>query len=129
VVGCRHSHIRYSKPGSSTIGIGSGEAGATAPTTILASVGIGAGDGFSKKDATFAVNYIDVNWNKQAAKAAKNYLEIQSFSRQGLISSWSRRVATASPPLRPSTGEQDRSLMTKPGDRDYFPITRAQAGA
>ena len=38
VSGWRHSRIRYSKPGSSTIGIGSGEAGATAPTTILASV-------------------------------------------------------------------------------------------
>ena len=37
--GCRHSRIRYSKPGSSTIGIGSGDAGATAPTTIFASSG------------------------------------------------------------------------------------------
>jgi hypothetical protein len=35
VVGCRQSSIRYSKPGSRTIGIGSGEAGATAPTTIF----------------------------------------------------------------------------------------------
>ncbi len=40
VSGCRHSLIRYSNPGSSTIGIGSGEAGATAPTTILASTGM-----------------------------------------------------------------------------------------
>jgi hypothetical protein len=40
VFGCRHSRIRYSKPGSSTIGIGSGDAGATAPTTILASAGM-----------------------------------------------------------------------------------------
>jgi hypothetical protein len=40
VVGCRHSRIRYSKPGRSTIGIGSGEAGATAPTTIFASTGM-----------------------------------------------------------------------------------------
>ena len=38
-LGCRHSLIRYSKPGNSTIGIGSGEAGATAPTTIFASKG------------------------------------------------------------------------------------------
>jgi hypothetical protein len=36
VSGCRHSRIRYSKPGSSTTGIGSGNAGATAPTTIFA---------------------------------------------------------------------------------------------
>ena len=32
--------FRTTKPGSSTIGIGSGDAGATAPTTILASVGM-----------------------------------------------------------------------------------------
>ena len=40
VSGCRHSRSRYSKPGSSTIGIGSGDAGATAPTAILASMGM-----------------------------------------------------------------------------------------
>lgn len=40
VVGCRHSCMRYSNPGSSTMGIGSGDAGATAPTTIFASVGM-----------------------------------------------------------------------------------------
>jgi hypothetical protein len=44
-----------------------------------------AGDGFAKADATFAVNYLDVNWNQQAVKAAKNYLDISSFSRKGLI--------------------------------------------
>ena len=40
VSGWRHSRSRYSKPGSSTIGIGSGAAGATAPTTIFASRGM-----------------------------------------------------------------------------------------
>jgi hypothetical protein len=40
VLGCRHSRIRYSKPGRSTIGIGSGDAGPIAPTTIFASVGM-----------------------------------------------------------------------------------------
>lgn len=42
-------------------------------------------EGFSKKDATFAVNHINVNWKKQAAKSAENYLEMQHFSRSGLI--------------------------------------------
>ena len=32
--------MRYSNPGSSTIGMGSGDAGATAPTTIFASSGM-----------------------------------------------------------------------------------------
>ena len=42
LVGVRVSPFAHpdSKPGSSTIGIGSGDAGATAPTTILASVGM-----------------------------------------------------------------------------------------
>ena len=38
--GCAHSRIRYSNPGSTTIGIGSGDAGATPPTTIFASTGM-----------------------------------------------------------------------------------------
>ena len=42
-------------------------------------------EGFSTKDATYAVNHITVNWNKQAAKKAKEYLKYQSFSRSGLI--------------------------------------------
>ena len=44
-----------------------------------------AGDGYTKADATFAVDHITVNWNEQAAKAAKAYLEMSHFSRQGLI--------------------------------------------
>lgn len=41
--------------------------------------------GFSKADATFAVNHIKVDWNEQAAKAAKSYLDLTHFSRAGLI--------------------------------------------
>ena len=44
-----------------------------------------AGDGYSKKDATFAADHVDANWNEQAAKAAKNFLDIMPFSRNGLI--------------------------------------------
>lgn len=43
------------------------------------------GDGYSKKDATFAVDALDVNWKKQAVKAAEGYLEFGAFSLQGLI--------------------------------------------
>jgi Host cell surface-exposed lipoprotein/Protein of unknown function (DUF2510) len=43
------------------------------------------GDGFSKADATFAVNHLTVNWNEQAVRSAKNYLSISHFSRAGLI--------------------------------------------
>lgn len=44
-----------------------------------------AGEGFSVKDATFAVDYLKVDWNEQAAKKAKEYLGYSHFSRSGLI--------------------------------------------
>lgn len=40
---------------------------------------------YSTADATFAVDYVDVDWNEQAAKSAAEYLDYSSFSRQGLI--------------------------------------------
>ena len=45
------------------------------------------GEGFPKADAVFplAVNHINVDWNEQAAKSAKSYLDFGSFSCQGLI--------------------------------------------
>ena len=43
------------------------------------------GEGFPAKDAEYAVDSLDVDWNEQAAKAAQAYLDYDSFSRQGLI--------------------------------------------
>lgn len=40
---------------------------------------------YSKADAEFAVDYLKVDWNEQAAKSAENYLDFTSFSRNGLI--------------------------------------------
>jgi hypothetical protein len=42
-------------------------------------------EGYSTKDAEYAVGAIDVDWNEQAAKAAANYLDNQAFSRSGLV--------------------------------------------
>ena len=42
-------------------------------------------EGFSRQDATKAVNTLKVNYKNQAALKAKQYLEQQSFSRSGLI--------------------------------------------
>jgi len=42
-------------------------------------------DGFSASDATGAVDSLNVNWNEQAAKTAKDYLGTSSFSRSALI--------------------------------------------
>jgi hypothetical protein len=44
-----------------------------------------AGSGFSKKDATAAVESMDVDWKEQAVKAAKQYRDTIHFSRKGLI--------------------------------------------
>jgi hypothetical protein len=44
-----------------------------------------AGDGYSVKAATAAVDSLHINFNEQAYKAAKSYLEMMGFSRRGLI--------------------------------------------
>lgn len=45
-------------------------------------------DGFPREDAEFAVSYLEknklVDWNVEAAQCARNYLDIMSFSRDGL---------------------------------------------
>ncbi len=43
------------------------------------------GDGYPKKDAEFAVNHIDVDWNHQAYQAAMSYLQMKGFSHKGLV--------------------------------------------
>lgn len=42
-------------------------------------------EGFSKADATFAVDEIAPDWNEQAAKKAQAYIDMTAFSRKGLI--------------------------------------------
>lgn len=44
-----------------------------------------AGSGFSKKDATIAVDSMDIDYKEQAVKAAKSYRDFSHFSRKGLI--------------------------------------------
>jgi hypothetical protein len=42
-------------------------------------------EGYATADATFAVDFLKVNWNEQAFGSAKSYLDYSSFSLQGLI--------------------------------------------
>lgn len=42
-------------------------------------------EGYSEEDATFAVQNLNIQWNKVAVIAAKQYLENQAFSEKGLI--------------------------------------------
>jgi hypothetical protein len=42
-------------------------------------------EGFSTEDATYAVDHITVDWYEQAARTAKDYLDMSGYSRQGLI--------------------------------------------
>jgi membrane protein involved in colicin uptake len=44
-----------------------------------------AGDGYSVKDATYAVDSLNTNYNEQATKAAKKYLSFTHFSHAGLV--------------------------------------------
>ena len=41
-------------------------------------------EGFSKADAAFAAENVDVNWNKEAAQSAETYMDTTSFSADGL---------------------------------------------
>ena len=43
------------------------------------------GDGFSKSDAEYAANHVNVNWNEQAVQAAEGYMEMGGFSRASLL--------------------------------------------
>lgn len=43
------------------------------------------GDSYTREDATWAVDNIEVDWNEQATISADRYLEIGGFSRDGLI--------------------------------------------
>ena len=51
---------------------------------LIGQLSSSAGEGFSKADAVFAVNHIDVDWNHEAVESAKSYLDMTSFSRQRL---------------------------------------------
>jgi len=42
-------------------------------------------DAFSSADATFAVDYLNVDWNEQAGRKAQDYLDVMGFSRSGLL--------------------------------------------
>ena len=42
-------------------------------------------EGYSTSEATYAADNCDADWNEQAAKAAKDYINSMSFSKSGLI--------------------------------------------
>jgi hypothetical protein len=50
------------------------------------------GEGFPKADAVFAVNHLNVSWNKQAVRSGKDYLSMEGFSRSGLIDQLSSKM-------------------------------------
>jgi hypothetical protein len=44
-----------------------------------------AGSGYSVRDATAAVDSLNVDWNENAVRSAKQYLEVMGFSCSGLV--------------------------------------------
>jgi uncharacterized protein YecT (DUF1311 family) len=51
-----------------------------------------AGSGFDVKDATIAVDSLDIDWNNEAVKSAKDYLKLMGFSCNGLVQQLSSRA-------------------------------------
>ena len=54
-------------------------------TGLIDQLSSAAGDGYSKADATYAVDSLNIDYDKQAMKAAEDYLSVGHFSHQGLI--------------------------------------------
>ncbi len=44
-----------------------------------------AGEGFDVSDATIAVDSMNIDWNQEAVRSAKQYLNMMGFSCKGLI--------------------------------------------
>lgn len=44
-----------------------------------------AGDGYSRREAKFAANHVDVDWKEEAVEAARNYLDTMPMSEQQLF--------------------------------------------
>ena len=44
-----------------------------------------AGEGFTETEAQYAVDHVNVDWNKEAVQSARSYLEMGGMSRQALI--------------------------------------------
>jgi len=43
------------------------------------------GEGYTKEDATIAVDSLDADWNANAVRSAEKYLEMTGFSCNGLV--------------------------------------------
>jgi hypothetical protein len=52
------------------------QTGAFSRTGLIKQLSSQYGEGFSKADAIYAVDHVDVNWNEQAVKASKAYLDV-----------------------------------------------------
>jgi hypothetical protein len=61
------------------------ETGAFSRKGLIKQLSSDAGDGYSLKASTYAVDSLHINYNEQAAKSAKSYLEMSGFSRKDLI--------------------------------------------
>ena len=42
-------------------------------------------DKYNQEEAEYAADFCGASWNRQAEKSAKNYLDLMSFSKDGLI--------------------------------------------
>jgi hypothetical protein len=52
--------------------------------SLLQQLTSSAGSGFSVADATFAINYLNPDWDAQAVEAAQGYMQMGGFSASSL---------------------------------------------
>lgn len=64
------------------------------------------GDGYSKADATAAVDSLNVDWNAQAVRSAEQYLKMTGFSCKGLIEQLSASVGDKYTPSQAKYGAE-----------------------
>lgn len=93
------------------------------------------GDGYSKEDAEFAVDYLEkndlVDWKEQAYRAAENYLSVSPFSKKGLIDQlsseygdkYTKDEAEYGVNLLESNGEVDWKEQAAKAAQNYLDIT------
>lgn len=71
---------------------------------LIGQLSSSAGDGYSRVDATVAVDSLHVDWNAQAVRSAKEYLAMSSFSCSGLIAQLSSSAGDQYTPAQASYG-------------------------
>lgn len=78
------------------------------------------GDSYRASDATLAVDSLGVDWNKQAVRAAKEYLNFPVFLAKGSLNSSRQAPVMGTPRVKQDTVPSEAVLASRP-TRTYRP--------